>query len=1481
MTWWPGDRPEDEINSDSTSEDHLLITNLRPSTSYTVVVEARKMEKYKDIDEDMQGSGKHGSMNAFIIASKAEPLTIRTARPPDPPSNLGVIATTCSAVQLAWDPPREHGVEVIGIRIDAVSLNTNDPHHVSVDVLPDANVANIEYLREKTDYLLRVTAITDEYFDRLPEKHRLKKQRSLPKDTMISPEDSKWLPNSSIICKTAGTEPPTNIRVSKASTNNMKITWTPPIVYGSNKLTGQIVRWWDVKASKQVDDDFHIACHQNLLPTEDSVVIQDLIPGIQYKIVIEAVVSVKTSLEKDRNDGGIEANRRTAHVMSKPIFARARAPTEPPRLYVTGYTQTTAQLYWEKPLLVTVTGKDENGNVKYLRRYLEGYKLEINGKTYSCLGPNSQSCALTKCKPGKKYLVNLVALTCTEEGKKERKRKYKGVYRTVNPQNIDYSSILDDEDNLDASPSETLEIVLPRHQEGNLNTLSCRYTHTEDRDNKTFGDLELDWDVQGDVNLLKQFSVVWFNDDDKVIQTKYISPDFRHTVIPVTKNKSVYNVTVEPTYFTETLPQRPQSIQLVIPGPPDPPEIFVKSVSPEEFVIEWGEPRLYGGVKVRGYQVYLNDKKAGNELNHSHRKAVIPCKPNRNYRIQLVALSANPEYSDSPKSNALFISTSIHSPRQTEAMDDWTLADDQDIPVKVTQITDSSIHLDWSNFLEIDGISGYKIQWSSVAQPAQREVRLSSQDNSCVINNCLPGTTHFVRLLALDDDGQVKERSKQYTIQTSAPPDSPVLTIRACNFRYIAVQWDKPNTYGDAVITGYKVYVNGIVESILNADQLSFTFTHGKWCQEYAFQVQALTAFEKLHSKVSEPLLVTWPGCKPPLLKRLPTHSSSNMKIGWDDPYLTEGVKVKHFRACCIEEGTEKMVQSIGPIHPDSREAEFKHLKKGSYSVYVEIHLYGTSEIICTEAIKLQPSVSPDPPRIMVTVVGLDERRQIEKVTCDLVNIRDRLIRKVGHKLKEIGALTNPIRAEKNRDVIEGAHTLSRVEEYLEQCFSALEHFTGQLEAHVSWSCPQTKPEIVVTGYKVLIDGKQYGSAMHEGIKTVRIKLGVEQPVYRLSMISMSEKPQATSEDSNVVELLSEQFRPFAFYCYHAVHVDGIKWPNQGCCKFSDSLAYERQAAKKLANQGLLKKKVPPPSCSLLDIFDGEYKPFLATHSKQFATAVLFWTPWCLASQIFINYYARFAKEHSSQYNFIAVSCGINATAASNRKSLIHKITSSGWREDKSVWHCTSQCASSIDEASSKVWKTATAGSTRTPDDSNTPVVDLTEILGIAGVPTLLIIHPDGYIAWHGRYRAYDYAGFSAFMQHTFSEVLNIPSPAYGYDAYKNDIALNEEAVESVLGIVSDPNKTLSIRIPAERQPSPEPLMESKYADEKTVEQLFMKRKPHSPRSRRKKITVNQRPYSASAYVQLLKSPYMQKVVPSPKVLNKMLRPASGGARLG
>ena len=64
------------------------------------------------------------------------------------------------------------------------------------------------------------------------------------------------------------------------------------------------------------------------------------------------------------------------------------------------------------------------------------------------------------------------------------------------------------------------------------------------------------------------------------------------------------------------------------------------------------------------------------------------------------------------------------------------------------------------------------------------------------------------------------------------------LLLRAVNSKYIAVEWMKPRSFGDAAVAAYKVYVNGVVEASLGADQLSFSFTKGVACREYVFQVQ-------------------------------------------------------------------------------------------------------------------------------------------------------------------------------------------------------------------------------------------------------------------------------------------------------------------------------------------------------------------------------------------------------------------------------------------------------------------------------------------------------------------------------------------------------------------------------------------------------------------------------------------------------------------
>lgn len=50
VTWWPGDKAEQDIQSLSTLEDQVTIAGLQPGLAYTVVVEARHMQKYAPSD---------------------------------------------------------------------------------------------------------------------------------------------------------------------------------------------------------------------------------------------------------------------------------------------------------------------------------------------------------------------------------------------------------------------------------------------------------------------------------------------------------------------------------------------------------------------------------------------------------------------------------------------------------------------------------------------------------------------------------------------------------------------------------------------------------------------------------------------------------------------------------------------------------------------------------------------------------------------------------------------------------------------------------------------------------------------------------------------------------------------------------------------------------------------------------------------------------------------------------------------------------------------------------------------------------------------------------------------------------------------------------------------------------------------------------------------------------------------------------------
>lgn len=89
---------------------------------------------------------------------------------------------------------------------------------------------------------------------------------------------------------------------------------------------------------------------------------------------------------------------------------------------------------------------------------------------------------------------------------------------------------------------------------------------------------------------------------------------------------------------------------------------------------------------------------------------------------------------------------------------------------------------------------------------------------------------------------------------------------------------------------------------------------------------------------------------------------------------------------------------------------------------------------------------------------------------------------------------------------------------------------------HISWTAAQGSQDINISGYRVLVDGKQFGTTLHSGVNNVRIKLNLESRVHRISMVTVSGQPYGISAESNTVDVLTDPFRPFVAFCYGNIH---------------------------------------------------------------------------------------------------------------------------------------------------------------------------------------------------------------------------------------------------------------------------------------------------------------------------------------------------------
>lgn len=156
-------------------------------------------------------------------------MQFQTASPPDPPTNLTVVSTTCHAIKICWDPPISHGSELVAIRIDCYQLNEEKPIHIYKELTPDAKTCIIDNLSEKSNYKISVTAITEEYFV----NHKIKELKQLPR--LILDQDMPWLPSASVEAMTSGTDAACQLEwKSKTNDRAINLSWKPAKVYGNH-----------------------------------------------------------------------------------------------------------------------------------------------------------------------------------------------------------------------------------------------------------------------------------------------------------------------------------------------------------------------------------------------------------------------------------------------------------------------------------------------------------------------------------------------------------------------------------------------------------------------------------------------------------------------------------------------------------------------------------------------------------------------------------------------------------------------------------------------------------------------------------------------------------------------------------------------------------------------------------------------------------------------------------------------------------------------------------------------------------------------------------------------------------------------------------------------------------------------------------------------------------------------------------------------
>jgi len=302
----------------------------------------------------------------------------------------------------------------------------------------------------------------------------------------------------------------------------------------------------------------------------------------------------------------------------------------------------------------------------------------------------------------------------------------------------------------------------------------------------------------------------------------------------------------------------------------------------------------------------------------------------------------------------------------------------------------------------------------------------------------------------------------------------------------------------------------------------------------------------------------------------------------------------------------------------------------------------------------------------------------------------------------------------------------------------------------VKWRFPGHDGDAVATGYRVFVNGNQYGKDLPIQTKTAILELSCSPTPHEIRIVTTTSHPVGDSPDSNVIKISTRQFIPFPFFCYFNSHVRGNKYPAPGCCNYADTHALEEphkhdKPGRAIPYKGVIGKRIPHPAASGQRLDTGGWQQIVEPSTNR-PTILLFWTKWCQASLHLMNFFLQYADMHEQDFNFVTCCTHSGESSQTHLTKLRDTFQNQAWTSnDLSNGNVRHLCICEQRESDARK-AMALSGSLKMSTTA--------DLFGIVGVPSISIVNSQGNIAWQGRYCALDYFSFDRFIKHVRSKVL-------------------------------------------------------------------------------------------------------------------------------